>query len=103
MVSKHRWVWSQMEGVDLTFQSDNLRAVEVQQGGQGTAVCVVLQQVLHQGERWSAPLLSMLHPVASLKPWQRHKDITYGICVIWVDTYSRLAQLNHTHSQTDRC
>lgn len=60
-----------------TFQSDGLWAVEVQQGGQGTAVCVVLQQVLHQGERWSAPLLGMLPPVASLKPWQRHKDITY--------------------------
>lgn len=57
-----------------TFQSDDRGAVEVQQGGQGTAVRVVLQQVLHQGERGSAPLLRVLFPVASLKPWQRQRS-----------------------------
>lgn len=56
-----------------TFQSDDCGAVEVQQGGQGTAVGVVLQQVLHQGERGRAPLLSLLFPTASLKPWQRQR------------------------------
>lgn len=60
-----------------TFQSDDCGAVEVQQGGQGTAVRVVLQQVLHQGERGSAPLLSVLFPVASLKPWQRQRYRLY--------------------------
>lgn len=32
-----------------TFQSDGLWAVEVQQGGEGAAFRVVLQQVFHQG------------------------------------------------------
>lgn len=72
------WVWSHPQrGFGPTFQSDGLRAVEVHQCGQGTAVRVVLQQVLHQGERRGVPLLGELLPVASLKPWQRHKDITY--------------------------
>lgn len=61
---------------EFTFQSDGLRAVEVQQRGEGAAVRVVLQQVLHQGERRSASLLSVLFPVASLQPWQRCRDIT---------------------------
>lgn len=71
----------------------------MQQGGQGAAVCVVLQQVFHQGERWGAPLLSMLPPVASLKPWQWHKYITYTVCAIEGDTYSRLDSLTPTHRQ----
>lgn len=58
-----------------TFQSDGLRAVEVQQGSEGAAVCIILQEVLHQGE-WRNVPLSMLSPVPGLKPWQRHKDIT---------------------------
>lgn len=67
--------WFQLK---LTFQPDGLWAVKVQQGSEGAAVCVVLQQVLHQGERRNAPL-SMLPPVPGLKPWQRHKDITFVI------------------------
>lgn len=55
-------------GGGLTFQPDDRGAVEVQQGGQGAAVRVVLQQVLHQGERGGVPLMSMLLPVAGLKP-----------------------------------
>lgn len=62
----------------LTFQPDGLWAVKVQQGSEGAAVCVILQQVLHQGERRNAPL-SMLLPVPGLKPRQRHKDITFMI------------------------
>lgn len=98
VVCKVVWAWTHMEGADLTFQSDDLWAVEVQQGGQGAAVCVVLQQVFHQGERWSAPLLRMLPPVASLKPWQWHKDITY-MCHRG-GYYSRLDSLTPTHKQT---
>lgn len=67
MVRDPGWVWSVWEGAHLTFQSDDCGAIEVQQSGQGTAVCVVLQQVLHQGERGSAPLVSVLFPIASLK------------------------------------
>lgn len=52
----------------LTFQPDDRGAVEVQQGGQGAAVRVVLQQVLHQGERGGVPLVSVLLPIAGLKP-----------------------------------
>lgn len=66
-----------------TFQSDDCGAVEVQQGGQGTAVCVVLQQVLHQGERGSTPLLSVLFPIASLKPWQRQRHRLY-VSLGWI-------------------
>lgn len=69
--------------IDPTFQSDSLWAVEVQQGGEGAAFCVVLQQVFHQGERWSIPLLDMLPPVASLKPRQRHRDITDSYVSQW--------------------
>lgn len=68
-----------------TFQSDGLWAVEMQQGGQSTAVCVVLKQVLHQGERWRAPLLGMIPPAESLKPWQQHKDTTY-VSSGWIST-----------------
>ncbi|TNN67811.1 hypothetical protein EYF80_021965 [Liparis tanakae] len=67
-------------GVGPTFQSDGLWAVDVQQGGQSTAVRVVLQQVLHQGERRRAPLLGRIPPVESLKPWQQHKDTTSSLC-----------------------
>lgn len=88
VVSDPGWVWSVLEGVHLTFQSDDCGAVEVQQGGQGTAVCVVLQQILHQGERGSAPLLSVLFPIASLKPWQRQRYRLYvssgWIHAVWV-------------------
>lgn len=65
----------------------------MQQGGQDTAVGVVLQQVLHQRERGSASLLSMLLPVASLRPWQ-HKDV--NMCHE-VDTDSQLSD-RHTHT-----
>lgn len=74
-----RGLWVTDGGEELwefTFQSDGLRAVEVQQRGEGAAVRVVLQQALHQGERRSASLLSVLLPVASLQPWQRCRDIT---------------------------
>lgn len=78
------WIVNRRGGWLQTFQSDGLRAVEVQQRSQGAAICVVLQQVFHQGERRRAPL-GMLLPVASLKPWQQHRDISYmchrGGCV----------------------
>lgn len=79
-----------LEGAHLTFQSDDCGAVEVQQGGEGTAVGVVLQQVLHQGERGSAPLLSVLFPIASLKPWQRQRYRLY-VSSGWIRTV-RLSQ-----------
>lgn len=85
-----RGVWSKTD--DLTFQTEDLRAVEVQQRGQGAAVCVVLQQVLHQGERWSAPLL--LPPVVSLKPWQQYNGVIYTV-------YGHLVQMLHVPEQND--
>lgn len=77
VVSEPGWVRSWFEEARLTFQSDDRGAVGVQQGGQGTAVCVVLQQVLHQGEQGSAPLLSLLLLIASLKPWQPQRYRVY--------------------------
>lgn len=62
----------------------------MQQRGQRAAVRVVLQQVLHQGERRSAPLLSVLLPVARLKQWQRRKDITLYMCQRGGRAHSRL-------------
>lgn len=61
---------------EFTFQSDGLGAIVVQQRRERAAVRVVLQQVLHQGERRSASVLRVLFPVASLQPWQRCRDIT---------------------------
>lgn len=90
VVSDPGWMWLVLEGAHLTFQSDDCGAVEVQQGGEGTAVGVVLQQVLHQGERGSAPLLSVLFPIASLKPWQRQRYCLY-VSSGWIRTV-RLSQ-----------
>lgn len=97
---------------DLTFQSDSLRAVEVQQGGEGAAICVVLQQVFHQGERWSVPLLDMLPPVASLKTMataQRHRLYSWRHCsgnvgfLNVADTLSSACTCESTHTPIGEC
>lgn len=106
VVSDPGWVWSVLEGAHLTFQSDDCGAVEVQQGGQGTAVCVVLQQILHQGERRSAPLLSVLFPIARLKPWQQQRYHLYvssrWIRTVWLSQRDFFLMCMHRSAHTAR-
>ena len=51
----------------LTFQREQLRAVEVQQSTQGRAVCAVLQQVVHRGDPGAWQGRGLLLPVPGLR------------------------------------
>lgn len=51
----------------LTTQWQQLRTVEVQQSPEGTAVCAVLQQVVHWGDPGDQLGGGLLLPVAGLR------------------------------------
>lgn len=54
-----------------TFQSDELRAVEVDHGQQRSAVAHVLQQVIQQGEVLQRPTREVISTVAHLQVGHR--------------------------------
>lgn len=68
-----------------TFQSDEVRAVEVDHSQQRSAVGHVLQQVIQQGEVLQRPTREVIPPVAHLQPGHRreHSSVqqVHGITV----------------------
>jgi len=58
---------------ERTSEVDDGGAVEVQQGGEGTAICAVLQEVVHRGDPGNRPVQGLLLPITGLKQIDIHK------------------------------
>lgn len=50
-----------------TSEADDGGAVEVQQGGEGTAICAVLQEVVHRGDPGNHLGQNLFLPITCLK------------------------------------
>lgn len=56
-----------------TSEADDGGAVEVQQGGEGAAICAVLQEVVHRGDPGNRPGQSLLLPIPCLEQIDIHQ------------------------------
>lgn len=89
----------------LTAQLQQLRAVEVQQRGQGWAICAVLEQVVHRGDPGDRLGWGLLLPVSRL----RYTKCSYKVgCVTLLQVQCRLRRHGRVYvvvpqTQQQRC